>query len=162
MISSRALGGLIALLLAIAAAHGQSPPTFSAHELLDAHNSARVRVGSPPLAWSRELAGDAKRWADQLLTTHMFTHQPDDPHGENMFMISGGSVTPAEVVQTWVAERGDYNPDANTCAGVCRHYTQVVWRATREVGCGMAFDGYRQVWVCEYEPPGNVGGSRPY
>ena len=52
MIASRALGLPIALLLAVAAAHGQSPPTFSAHELLDAHNSARARVGSPPLAWS--------------------------------------------------------------------------------------------------------------
>jgi pathogenesis-related protein 1 len=162
MTSSRALGFVVALTLAVAAAHGQSPPTFSAHELLDAHNSARARVGSPPLAWSRTLAGDAKRWADQLLATHVFAHQPDDPHGENLFMISGGSVTPAEVVQTWVAERGDYSPDTNTCAGVCGHYTQVVWRTTREVGCGMAFDGYREVWVCEYDPPGNVVGARPY
>jgi hypothetical protein len=96
------------------------------------------------------------------MATHVFANQPNDPHGENLFMISGGSVTPAEVVQTWVAERGDYNPDANTCAGVCGHYTQVVWRTTRGVGCGMAFDGYRQVWVCEYDPPGNVAGVRPY
>jgi hypothetical protein len=77
-------------------------------------------------------------------------------------MISGGTVTPAEVVQTWIAEKGDYDPDSNTCAGVCTHYTQVVWRTTREVGCGMAFDGERQVWVCEYDPAGNVAGHRPY
>jgi pathogenesis-related protein 1 len=162
MIASRALGLAIALRLTVAAAHGQSPPTFSAHELLDAHNSARARVGCPPLAWSRGLAGEAKRWADQLLATHTFAQQPDDPHGENLFLITGGIVTSAEVVQTWVAERGDYNPNSNTCAGVCGHYTQVVWRTTREVGCGMAFDGYREVWVCEYDPPGNVGGVRPY
>jgi pathogenesis-related protein 1 len=92
----------------------------------------------------------------------MFAHQPDDPYGENLFMIAGGSVTPDEVVQTWIAERGDYDPDTNRCAGVCGHYTQVVWRTTREVGCGMAFDSYRQVWVCEYDPPGNVAGFRPY
>jgi pathogenesis-related protein 1 len=162
MTTSRALGLAIALLLAVAAAPGQSPPTFSAHELLDAHNSARIRVGSPPLGWSRALAGDAKQWADQLLATHIFAHRPDDPHGENLFMIAGGNVRPAEVVQTWIAERGDYDPDSNTCAGVCEHYTQVVWRRTREVGCGMAFDSYRQVWVCEYEPPGNVAWVRPY
>jgi hypothetical protein len=48
--ASRALGLVIALTLTVAAAHGQSPPTFSAHELLDAHNSARARVGSPPAA----------------------------------------------------------------------------------------------------------------
>src|SRR5208337_1543365 len=112
MTSSRALGLAIALTLAVAAAHGQSPPTFSAHELLDAHNSARVRVGCPPLVWSRGLAGDAKRWADQLLATHTFVQQPNDPHGENLFLITGAIVTSAEVVETWVAERGDYNPDA--------------------------------------------------
>ena len=123
MTSSRALGFAIALTLAVGAAHGQSPPTFSAHELLDAHNSARARVGCPPLAWSRGLAGEAKHWADQLLASHTFAQQPNDPHGENLFLISSGIVTSAEVVQTWVAERGDYNPDANTCAGVCGHYT---------------------------------------
>ena len=159
---SRALGLAIGLSLTVAAAHGQSLPTFSAHKLLDAHNSARERVGSPPLAWSPALASDARRWADQLLATHNFAHQPDDPYGENLFIISGGTVTPAEVVQTWVAERGDYDPDTNRCAGVCGHYTQVVWRTTRAVGCGMAYDGYRQIWVCEYDPPGNVAGERPY
>jgi pathogenesis-related protein 1 len=162
MIPSRALGLAIAVSLSVASAHGQSPPTFSAHELLDAHNSARVRVGSPPLVWSAVLANHAKQWADQLLMTYNFAREPNDPHGENLFIISGGTVTPAEVVQTWIAERGDYDPDNNRCAGVCRHYTQVVWRTTRAVGCGMAFDSYRQVWVCEYDPPGNVVGVRPY
>jgi uncharacterized protein YkwD len=160
--ASRALGLAIALLLTAALARGQSLPTFSMRELLDAHNSARAHVGSPPLMWSRALASDARRWADQLLATHTFAQQPDDPHGENLFIMSGGTVTPAEVVQTWVAERGDYDPDTNVCAGVCQHYTQVVWRTTRAVGCGMAFDGNRQVWVCEYDPPGNVAGARPY
>jgi pathogenesis-related protein 1 len=160
--ASRALGLAIALQLNGARAHGQSLPTFSAHELLDAHNSARAHVGTRPLAWSSALASLARRWAQQLLATHTFTQQPDNPHGENLLIISGGAVTPAEVVQTWVAERGDYDPDSNVCAGVCRHYTQVVWRTTRAVGCGMAFDGNRQVWVCEYDPPGNVAGARPY
>jgi pathogenesis-related protein 1 len=159
---SRALWPVVALLLFGGPAHGQSLPTFSARALLEAHNSARVRVGSPPLAWSRGLAGEAKRWADELLTTHMFAHQPDNPHGENLFMISRGTVTPAEVVETWIAERRDYDIETNTCTGVCGHYTQVVWRTTREVGCGMAFDDGRQVWVCEYDPPGNVVGFRPY
>ena len=56
---SRALGLAMALTLSAAAARGQTLPTFSAHALLDAHNSARERVGSPPLAWSPALASDA-------------------------------------------------------------------------------------------------------
>jgi uncharacterized protein YkwD len=162
MNASGALGLAIALLLTAAPAHGQRLPTFSARDLLDAHNSARRGVGTPPLVWSSALASHAKLWAEQLLATHDFAHRPDDPHGENLFTISGGTVTPAEVVQAWVAERGDYDPATNRCTGVCGHYTQVVWRTTRAVGCGMAFDGYRQVWVCEYDPRGNVVGVRPY
>ncbi len=159
---SRALGLAVALLLTAAPAHGQPVPTFSAHELLDAHNSARRRVGSPPLVWSSVLVSHARRWAEQLIATHTFVRQPHDPRGQNLFMITGGTIAPAEVVRTWVAEMSDYDHDTNSCASVCEHYTQVVWRTTRAVGCGMAFDGYRQAWVCEYDPPGNVAGVRPY
>jgi hypothetical protein len=38
----------------------------------------------------------------------------------------------------------------------------MVWRDTREVGCAVATDTEREVWVCEYYPPGNVAGFRPY
>jgi pathogenesis-related protein 1 len=160
--ASRAVGLAIAVLLAGRPAHSQSISLLVARELLDAHNAARVRVGSPPLVWSNELADDAKRWADRLIATHEFAHQPDDPHGENLLLIAGGTAAPVTVVRTWVAEMSDYDHNTNRCIGVCGHYTQVIWRNTRAVGCGMAFDGYRQIWVCEYEPPGNIPGSRPY
>jgi len=153
---------LIAVAMTGAPAHAQHMPTFSARELLDAHNSARREVGSPPLVWSTVLANHAKSWAEQLIAKHDFAHQPDNPHGENLLMISGGMLAPAEAVRAWIAEMPDYDPSSNTCTGVCVHYTQVVWRMTHAVGCGMAFDDNRQVWVCEYDPPGNVVGVRPY
>jgi PadR family transcriptional regulator len=49
-----------------------------------------------------------------------------------------------------------------SCRGVCGHYTQIVWSNTREVGCGVARDSNREVWVCNYNPPGNWIGERPY
>jgi uncharacterized protein YkwD len=148
--------------LATAPARAQPVPPLVAHALLEAHNAARVRVGSPPLVWSDALAQDAARWAAHLVATRSFAHQPNDPHGENLFLIAGGTATPGDVVRAWVGEMRDYDHNTNSCTGVCGHYTQVVWRTTRAVGCGTAFDGYRQVWVCEYEPPGNVVGFRPY
>lgn len=66
------------------------------------------------------------------------------------------------MVRDWIAEMPAYDHNTNRCNGVCGHYTQVVWRTTRAVGCGVGFDGDRQIWVCEYAPPGNIAGARPY
>jgi hypothetical protein len=54
---------------------------------------------------------------------------------------------------------------------VCGHYTQIVWKTTTRLGCGVAlcdqnspFMGFPkwEFWVCNYAPPGNYNGQRPY
>jgi pathogenesis-related protein 1 len=77
-----------------------------------------------------------------------------------------------DAVASWVAESKDYDHSHNRCAKgkVCGHYTQVVWRHTRRVGCAVASctggSPFRaNDWtlvVCNYDPPGNVVGERPY
>jgi pathogenesis-related protein 1 len=66
------------------------------------------------------------------------------------------------VVGAWAGESRNYDYASNKCRGVCGHYTQIVWAGTREVGCAVATGGGRQVWVCNYDPPGNWIGKRPY
>jgi pathogenesis-related protein 1 len=131
--------------------------------LLQAHNSVRYQVGVPPLVWSNQLATVAQGWADHLLATHTFEHSPGNEYGENLFMIRGGSATVFEVVYGWADEAEDYDLRTNTCTtGECGHYTQIVWSTTREVGCAIAADQAEEIWVCEYYPPGNYVGHRPY
>jgi uncharacterized protein YkwD len=115
-----------------------------------------------PLNWSDRLAGYAQAWADHLLASQQFKHTPKPVYGENLFEINGGAATPAQVVEAWVSEAHDYDYRGNTCRGVCGHYTQMVWRGTKEVGCAVARGGRREIWVCEYDPPGNFIGRRPY
>ena len=64
----------------------------------------------------------------------------------------------------WVDERRAFNAGYNACASgaVCGHYTQVVWKNTKLVGCGIASCGNSEIWVCNYSPPGNYVGERPY
>lgn len=53
---------------------------------------------------------------------------------------------------------------ANTCSGVCGHYTQIVWRATLKLGCAISHcpgQAFPNAIVCNYGPGGNPGG-RPY
>jgi pathogenesis-related protein 1 len=131
-------------------------------ELLAAHNAVRARVGVPALAWSNRLAAHAQEWANTLLAHKKFAHRPKSAYGENLFEISGGAATGTAVVNAWAAEAGDYDYTRNKCRKVCGHYTQIVWSDTREVGCGAARGGGREVWVCDYDPPGNWVGRRPY
>jgi uncharacterized protein YkwD len=149
--------GLLLLCLQNEASSGGS----IAKEMVAAHNSYRAKVGSPPLAWSDKLAARAEQWAAMLIKRGVFEHQHSQL-GENLFEISGGHATPSSVVDAWMSEEANYNHETNSCTGRCGHYTQVVWRNTKLVGCGVARDAKREVWVCDYDPPGNIVGERPY
>lgn len=131
-------------------------------DLLAAHNAARAQVGVAPLEWSPRLAARAQDWANTLAARRKFAHRPKSPYGENLFEITGGEASGTQVVDAWTAESRNYDYRRNKCRKMCGHYTQIVWRDTREVGCGVARGRGREVWVCDYDPPGNWIGRRPY
>lgn len=133
-----------------------------AQQMLAAHNAARMRVGVSPLAWSEQLAKRARQWAGALLANDDFSHERNLQYGQNLFEISGRSATAYYVVSAWASEAKNYSYRSNTCSGRCGHYTQVVWRDTKLLGCGIARNRTREVWVCDYDPPGNIVGERPY
>jgi len=115
------------------------------------------------LTWSSELAAIAEDWALRLAADDCgLQHRSDARYGENLYAIYGTSASPQEVVDSWVSEAADYNYKKNRCKGVCGHYTQVVWRKSRHLGCAAARCSQGEVWVCNYDPPGNFVGERPY
>lgn len=131
-------------------------------QMVEAHNKHRAAAGTPPLAWSAALAQQAQDWAQHLIGSGKYAPRNDGKYGENLFEIRGGAATPEQVVDAWAAEKQNYDSKANRCRARCGHFTQVVWRGTKSVGCGSARSGGREVWVCNYDPPGNVVGERPY
>ena len=137
-------------------------PSSLARQMLAAHNDVRVRLKVPPLQWSSRLAAYAQEWGNTLLARGKFYHRPDSPYGENLFMIKNGRVEPAEVVSEWASESSSYNYRSNKCHGTCGHYTQLVWRGTQRVGCAVARGGRNEIWICNYDPPGNIVGQKPY
>ncbi len=140
--------------------------------MTEAHNTARAGVKPPadppipPLAWSGVVADYAQSWANNC----QFMHS-GGMYGENIF-AGTGTYKPADVVMDWVSEDANYDYATNSCAGgeVCGHYTQVVWRDSTKLGCGVAMctdnspfgGGSWQFWVCDYDPPGNFDGQKPY
>ncbi len=141
-----------------------SPPQPSAmtQEMLNAHNRWRTDLGLKPLRWSPRLANYAQQWANYLAASGKFEHRQQQQYGENLFFGSGRRWSATEVVNSWGNEVKDYNYTKNTCRSVCGHYTQIVWRNTTEVGCAVARKGREEYWVCNYNPPGNYIGQRPY
>ena len=133
-----------------------------AQEIVAAHNAVRSRIGVPPLVWSDQMAALAQNWANTLQASGAFEHRKDHRYGENLLEASGYDPTPSQVVNAWSSEAKDYRYDANTCSSVCGHYTQVVWRDTKAVGCGVVRGPTREIWVCNYAPYGNIIGERPY
>jgi len=139
--------------------------------LLAAHNAARSAMGVPPLAWNATLAADARVWANELAATGRFEHSPDspgeEPQGENLWAGTPRAFSPESMVGLWVAEKGDYRPGVfpnNSRSGDVEnvgHYTQLIWRDTRQVGCATAVGQREEFLVCRYSEAGNVYGQRP-
>lgn len=141
--------------------------------MVAAHNRWRAEVGAPGLRWSDKLAGVAQGWADQLRSEGCAMYHSGNGYGENIYkasalMWSDGrrdlqKKTPQQVTDSWGSEIKFYSYADNSCSGVCGHYTQVVWKDTKEVGCAMSVCGDNsQIWVCSYAPAGNVVGQKPY
>jgi pathogenesis-related protein 1 len=157
-----------------------------------AQNAVRAMVQAPvalpPLTWSATLAQYAQEWADNLATTscnspHHRTNQElqQKGYGENIyyFYSTCSSSTAQQAVDSWASEIACWTyggiGTTDMCDAMCimqlnatgcGHYTQLVWRDTTEVGCGVAScqEGayMTDLWVCNYSPSGNWFGRTPY
>jgi hypothetical protein len=159
--------------------------------MVNAHNAVRANpsiVGASPvpspallaLSWSETVAARARAWADGCVYMHNASELHSLGYGENIAAASPpGSLTTAQVVAAlWGSEAPFYDYATSTCdeanpandAHTCGHYTQLVWRSTSVVGCwfrtcttGSPFgSGNWEYWVCDYAPPGNFIGQKPY
>jgi hypothetical protein len=147
--------------------------------ILAVHNRERAAVGVAPLVWSDKLAADAQVWADHMATTGQIGHDTEHlatlGEGESIAGYFHGECTwhlpsRADMVCThspigespenWVTEKPKYHGEIVTADNylVFGHYTQMVWKNTKEIGCGFAGSSL----VCRYSPPGNHFGEKPY
>ena len=136
------------LLAATPAAHAQS----ELQTLLDLHNAVRARHCAPPLTWSPAIAAQSQIWANRCA----FNHDQSNPLGENLAWGTG--LNAREAFGLWYDELRAYN-FAHPGFGPAGHFSQLVWRDSRQLGCAAARCGPDIYWVCRYSPPGNVEGE---
>ncbi|KAK0616683.1 CAP domain-containing protein [Immersiella caudata] len=144
----------------ISAPSASLSPTFLSPQLftstiLNTTNHYRTAHNSTPLTYNTTLAAFASRHASSTACT--LTHSTSSPYGENLAL---GCSDVQGCVELWGEERERYNFGRPGFAKETGHFTQLVWKGTREVGCGREWCGEGGRWflVCVYWPRGNVMG----
>lgn len=118
-----------------------------------------------PLVWGDSLAAHARECAasnDKIKGPPHLPHTAPGcvpPHGPGHWgqNLAKGYGTAARGVQGWydeIKETPGGKGDATHFTGGIGHYTQVVWKGTRKVGCATVGASF----CCNYLPAGNMTG----
>lgn len=139
--------------------------------VLAAQNRERIATGIRPLVWDSRLEASAQSWANQLAVTGRFEHAPENggrAEGENLWAGTKDYYTVEAMIDAWVREKRFYRhgifPDNSTTGQISDvgHYTQLMWRQSRSVGCALAAGSSEEILVCRYSDAGNYIGERPF
>jgi uncharacterized protein YkwD len=131
-----------------------------AQRWIAAHNKVRAAHCAPALTWSTKLAAIAQKWADTLKAKGcVFGHSGDQTYGENLAAGTAGALDPEGTVAMWYDEIKLYKFPAGGFSMKTGHFTQVVWTTTKQVGCGHVTCNGNDIYVCNYDPPGNWEGQ---
>lgn len=123
-----------------------------------------TKPSPPPTPRLQQLAAFAKKRSDHIAASDgkEFGHPPDLPFGENLFWHSSVDKGCEYMVKGWYDEIGLYNFAAPIFEPATGHFTQMVWKDTKKVGCAFTpSKGPRGgiYLTCNYDPPGNWVGE---
>lgn len=155
---------------AVVATPTPSPAASSAsgdeQTYLDMHNAFRAKYGesprllerltltcsshgadAPDLVWNDTLASYASDWASKCGFKHS-----DGPNGENLAASYGLEDVVGSGITGWQNEASTYkwdNPGFNKTTG---HFTQMVWKATTQLGCAKTTCGANTLFPADSYP----------
>jgi len=127
---------------------------------LKAHNEYRKKHHAPPIVLSDDLCQVAQAWADKIAANDKMEHS-ENGFGENIYWSSGDATEGKVPVEHWYSEVKDYKfqSDLDYQKGT-GHFTQVVWKDTKEMGIAKATGKKGGTYVVgSYNPSGNFVGK---
>ncbi|RWS17191.1 ras GTPase-activating-like protein IQGAP1 [Dinothrombium tinctorium] len=96
----------------------------------------------------------AQKSANILSKKCAFAVSKESPFGEN---IAGGNLSCVDVVDRWYRQKRKFNEKDAENSRAAGQYTQMIWKGSKYLGCGVATHcKFRFVIVCYYFPPGNI------
>jgi len=148
-------------------------------EIVDHHNVLRALEGADNMemmAWNDFLAEWAATWAAKCTWEHGDVKLEGNnleykKLGQNLYATTSTKLDLTAGIQAWYDEKAGYDYDTLGCSiDMCGHYTQVVWAKSVHVGCAVhqcqplkkTTFAKAQYLVCNYGPPGNVRGKKPF
>ena len=78
--------------------------------------------------------------------------------GENIFVYQGKEASAESAVNEQYNESKNFDFNKDYQKGT-EHFTQIIWKDTKEVGFGKANKGNKWFIVANYYPPGNFLGQ---
>ena len=131
---------------------GEYDDSRFAIEALMAHNQYRFQHGAAPLQANDFLHNAATEWARELVRMAQLKHSPDQWRryqgsvlGENLGFFIGPLLKGERLTDMWYREvdrhnfRGDVQENS-------LHFSQMVWKGTREVGFGRCQTADKKQW----------------
>jgi uncharacterized protein YkwD len=146
---------LTAILVVLTALMQQVSAAVSASvakNIVNRHNKYRTKHHAPPLKWDETLANYAQKWSNGCVFEHS-----QGQYGENLGL---GYPNWTSVVDAWYGEVKDYNYNKPGFSMDTGHFTQVVWKGTTKIGCGVKTcnnlsKGFK-LYTCSYSSYGNI------
>ncbi|KXN82228.1 Cell wall protein PRY3 [Leucoagaricus sp. SymC.cos] len=135
-------------------------------EVVRQHNAYRAHYGAPSLSWSDALYPGTQQWANQCKFQHS---NGKGAYGENLAAGTGTAYGFSNGLKSWMDEASKYDYNHPGFSSGTGHFTQVVWKSSRQVACAIAncrggtiFQQPSKYVVCRYNPPGNFAGRYRY
>lgn len=126
--------------------------------IINSHNVLRnLHQNTANLTWNDTLASYAAKFVAAYDCASGTIEHSDYEFGENIAI--GHSVNGS--VYGWYNEIKDYDFSKSEFSESTGHFTQIVWKNTKQVGCAVRYCNsyWGNITVCEYDPSGNWDGE---
>jgi len=131
--------------------------------VIDHTNYYRSLHGVDNLIYSQEITTSSETWAKYLAENNIFEHDLNTPYGENLaaFSLSNNNddYFYKKSVDAWYEEIKFYDYNNPVFAFDTGHFTQLIWKNSQYIGCGLAKGNTWVYVVCRYDPQGNMFGA---
>ena len=136
-------------------------------DALKTHNDLRSKHGVGPLKLSEDLNQIAQKYAEYLATIDSMEHSnniyKNEYLGENLFCCSGNEIQGESMTMSWYNEISKYHFNNPGFASETGHFTQIVWKDSKEVGFGFAISQKGIYYgVANYFPAGNINTKEDF